>query len=334
MGLNLETLVGILVILILLIMADGLRRMLRERNTRLRMKLKPRRSHTEESDTASSADFNPELPSGGARVVQRILAQRAAEEADGEAASGQRVRAEARDTVRATQQALFDEESLPDQPLTPRGPDADLAENEAELPRMRAERELPADAAPAPASPTPAPATPRPAPVARTPAPRAARRAEPARAEPTREPPPLLEVIVVHLIAPRGQRFDGRELLQALLENGMRFGEMNIFHCHRNEGGREVLQFSMANAVEPGTFDIDQMDREQFAGITFFLKLPGPGRPLAALERMLDTVRALAEQLGGELKDEQRSVLTPQTMEHMRQRVQEFERRLRLKAEL
>lgn len=328
MGLNLETLVGILVILILLIMADGLRRMLRERNTRLRMKLKPRRSHSEESDIGA-ADFNPELPSGGARVVQRILAQRAAEEADADAAAQQ----SGADAARAAQQPLFDDETLPEQPLVSRGRGADLTENEAEPSGLHAQRDEPTQHVPAPAAatpaPAPAPAAPRPAAAARPSTARPAR-----RTEPPREPPSLLEVIVVHLIAPRGQRFDGRELLQALLENGMRFGEMNIFHCHRNENGRDVLQFSMANAVEPGTFDIDQMDREQFAGTTFFLKLPGPGRPLAALERMLDTVRALAEQLGAELKDEQRSVLTPQTMEHMRQRVQEFERRMRLKAEL
>src|SRR5690606_1509569 len=160
----------------------------------------------------------------------------------------------------------------------------------------------------------------------------AARPAARRPAPPPRAEPALLEVIVVHLVAPRGHRFDGRELLQELLESGMRSGEMNIFHCHRHEQGEDVLQFSMANAVEPGTFDIDEMDREQFAGTTFFLKLPGPGRPLAALDRMLDTVRTLAERLGGELKDEQRSVLTPQNMEHMRQRVQEFERRLHLKS--
>ena len=39
MGLNLETLIGILVILILLILADGVRRMIRERHGRLRMRI-------------------------------------------------------------------------------------------------------------------------------------------------------------------------------------------------------------------------------------------------------------------------------------------------------
>ncbi|HAD44351.1 MAG TPA: cell division protein ZipA, partial [Alcanivorax sp.] len=152
-----------------------------------------------------------------------------------------------------------------------------------------------------------------------------------ARQEPKpKDPGPVLEVIVFHLIARRPERFDGQDMLRLLLENGLRYGDMHIFHRHRDVDGREQLEFSVANAVEPGTFDIDTMEDEQFAGITFFMKLPGPRDPLASLERMLTAGRRLAEGMNGDLKDEQHSVLTPQTMEHLRQRVQEFERRQRV----
>lgn len=360
MGLNLETLVGILVILILLIMADGLRRMLRERHSSLRMKIEPRRQRDDDDD-AEPFEHNPELPSGGARVVQRMLAQRAEQEA-ADAARQAREAAETPPLVmepeetrpapvtRATQQPLFDDDDdlmaddMPEPVSAPRRAARrvvdDTVDEEADdevLPTMRATRD---DAPAAAVRPSVRPAAPR-QPVRRESAQQEPMRQEPAqqasaprpapRAESApRMAPDLMEVIVVHLIAPRGSRFDGRELLQYLLESGLRFGDMNIFHCHRREGDRDVLQFSMANAVEPGTFDIDHMEKEQFAGVTFFLKLPGPGKPMAALEVMLDTVRRLADALHGELKDEQRSVLTPQTMEHMRQRVQEFERRMRI----
>ena len=42
---------------------------------------------------------------------------------------------------------------------------------------------------------------------------------------------------------------------------------------------------------------------------------------------MLKVARDLALRLGGELKDEQRSVMTGQTVEHYRQRIAEFCRR-------
>ena len=72
------------------------------------------------------------------------------------------------------------------------------------------------------------------------------------------------------------------------------------------------------------------MEEKTFAGVTFFLKLPGPTDALGALDKMLSICRRLASELEGDLKDEQHSVLTPQTMEHLRQRVQEFERRQRV----
>ncbi len=71
MGLNLETLIGILVILILLILADGVRRMIRERQGRLRMRIDPRYRDAQEED-AEKADYNPELI-GTARVVRRAM---------------------------------------------------------------------------------------------------------------------------------------------------------------------------------------------------------------------------------------------------------------------
>ena len=94
-----------------------------------------------------------------------------------------------------------------------------------------------------------------------------------------------------HLIARRPDRFDGQAMLRLLLESGLRYGDMHIFHRHRETAGQERLEFSVANAVEPGTFDIDTMEEEQFAGITFFMKLPGPGEPLGALDRMLSVGR-------------------------------------------
>ena len=50
---------------------------------------------------------------------------------------------------------------------------------------------------------------------------------------------------------------------------------------------------------------------------------------LQAFEFMLETAQCVVRNLGGELKDERRSVMTPQTIEHCRQRIREFERKQR-----
>ncbi|PKM21399.1 MAG: cell division protein ZipA, partial [Gammaproteobacteria bacterium HGW-Gammaproteobacteria-14] len=142
--------------------------------------------------------------------------------------------------------------------------------------------------------------------------------------------PELLEVIVLHMVTSAAHAMPGRELLQALLEQGLRYGDMNIFHRHSVASGREELQFSMANALEPGTFDIDDMENQTFRAVTFFMKLPGPSKPAGVLEKMVSVVRKLAERFSAEIRDDQHSVLTQQTVEHIRQRVQDFERRSRV----
>ena len=39
-------------------------------------------------------------------------------------------------------------------------------------------------------------------------------------------------------------------LLQNILESGLRFGEMDIFHRHESMAGNGEVLFSMANALE------------------------------------------------------------------------------------
>ncbi|MCV6626240.1 MAG: cell division protein ZipA, partial [Cellvibrionaceae bacterium] len=135
------------------------------------------------------------------------------------------------------------------------------------------------------------------------------------------------EVVVINVMASPGTRFGGAALLQELLANGMRFGAMNIFHRHAEDDGSGEILFSMANMVVPGTFELDEMAEFETPGVSFFLTLPIEGDCVKAFETMVQTTASLCDNLGGELKDENRSVMTAQTIEHCRQRVQEFARR-------
>lgn len=135
------------------------------------------------------------------------------------------------------------------------------------------------------------------------------------------------EVIIINVMAPSGYRFHGEDLLKVLLDNGMRFGTMNIFHRHLESDGSGEILFSMANMVMPGTFDLDEMSSFETPGVSFFLTLPIEADSLLAFEAMVSTTSALCSILGGELKDENRSVMTQQTVEHCRQRVKDFSRK-------
>lgn len=310
MGLNLETLIGILVVLILLILADGIRRMVRDRSGRLKVRIDPRVKDLPDIVEAPNREVI-----GGPRTVSRdgsvsrapsqkvantsVAASVAAKEQQHQAPP---VVMEAEPTkvpvatTAATQPDLFS------------GSSDKAPEKHVESAVERGQKKRPE--------------------VTRQRQESASDKQD--SAKPVREE--ILEVIVLHMVAHQGVKIPGRDLLQHLLEQGMRFGEMNIFHRHSQvSGGEDELLFSMANALEPGTFDIDTMEENTFRAATFFMKLPGPSKPLAALDKMLSVVRQLAERCDAELRDEQHSILTPQSIEHLRQRVQDFERRQRIK---
>ena len=138
------------------------------------------------------------------------------------------------------------------------------------------------------------------------------------------------EVIVFNLMAKSGYVFDGEMLLAVLVEEGMKLGEMDIFHRHLDDDGDAPVLFSLANMVVPGTFNLSKMAEFVTPGVSMFLSLPIAADSIAAYENFVVTASNLAAKLDGDLKDENRSVLTKQAIEHARQRVMEYERKRQL----
>ncbi|GED21112.1 cell division protein ZipA [Halomonas halmophila] len=139
------------------------------------------------------------------------------------------------------------------------------------------------------------------------------------------------EVIVISVMSRDEEGFSGAALLDLMLACGLRYGrDMGIFHRFETADSESPLQFSMVNVVKPGTFPIHSMDDFATPGVTLLLPLPSTCDTSAAFEAMVETAMVVVRHLGGELKDENLSVMTAQTVEFARQRVQEFERRHRL----
>lgn len=137
--------------------------------------------------------------------------------------------------------------------------------------------------------------------------------------------PQVEELIVMNVIAQLGRPYTGDELFTVLKGKGLKFGEMNIFH--RVEPLTKAVHYSVANLVEPGTFDMAEMESLRSPGLCLFMQLPGPDQPAQVFENMLAVAREVTTHLGGELKDEQHNVMTPQTVGHYRQRIVDFSRR-------
>lgn len=149
--------------------------------------------------------------------------------------------------------------------------------------------------------------------------------AEPAESNkepPSTDQPTTPEKFVVINVLALGEEFAGQRLLEILVESGMTFGEMDIFHKLDSAG---EPSFSLASAVEPGFFNMSTIDTFSTPGITMFMRVHELSEPLVVLDELLEVAESIAHELGGEIRDETRSVLTPQTVEYCRQSIREFQ---------
>jgi cell division protein ZipA len=135
------------------------------------------------------------------------------------------------------------------------------------------------------------------------------------------------------VLAEDQQLFTGADIEEALAAEGLRYGDMRIFHffaAENNEprvGNREAV-FSLANLVEPGYFELENMAELETPGLSLFCQLPGPLPGNEALECMLDKARGLAVRLDGRMCDDKRNVFTAQARTHYQDRIAAFEREL------
>lgn len=132
-------------------------------------------------------------------------------------------------------------------------------------------------------------------------------------------------VLVFHILAKDGLMFAGEDILSATEQTGFSHGAMQIFHYFGDQKATEGNAIcSIANAVEPGNFELVNISSLSTPGISVFMQLPGPVEGKQALELTLDKARELSQLLDGELCDESRNILTEQSIRHMREKVDAF----------
>ncbi len=143
---------------------------------------------------------------------------------------------------------------------------------------------------------------------------------------PTVEP----EVLAVSIVMPDGEYISGAALLPTLLTLGLRYGDMDIFHRHQDNAGNGKVTFSLANIMNPGTFDLDALENFNTRGLTLFMTLPNAGDPFEVFQHMLNAAKQISIEFGAQLLDDKRSVMTKQTEQHYTSKIREFERKNRI----
>jgi len=125
-------------------------------------------------------------------------------------------------------------------------------------------------------------------------------------------------VFALILKAAEGKTFKGHDFMPILLSQGLRHGDMGIFHRHMGQGKTASVLYSVANAINPGTFDIKNIQNFETPAFAFFMTVPGPKDPMVAYEGMVKTIKLLKQELDGQILDETKSVFTEQTYHHQK----------------
>ena len=296
-------------IFFVLIVAHGLWVARRNRQNEIRMDIK-----VSDAKDDSPALLSPEFPNGGARVISQALQDEAVETAfDAESSDASEKPPEVLITpADDRRQTRVESSSLP-----PRTDDlfetdnAPLVSENSVAENKRSEKSVP----------EPQTKGSRQSSVSA----QSTTKTKAAPDESRRQNPQLEELLILGVMAKPDAPFGGDDLVAALRGQGLKFGDMSIFHRTQGDNGERL--FSVANAVEPGTFDLSDLTALQTPGLTFFMQLPVPGDALETLEDMILSARTVAAARGGDVKDDTMSALTGQTVAHLKQRIADFVRK-------
>lgn len=131
--------------------------------------------------------------------------------------------------------------------------------------------------------------------------------------------------IPVTIIDRHGRSFTGEKIMFATEECGFVLDDSGIFYYEaKDQQGYEQRLLGLANIVEPGTFEEEHMRTFETPGLVLYLHLPAPIEAREAFSSLIEKGRKLAEALEGQLCDETRSVLTNQTIGHLKEKVEAF----------
>lgn len=140
----------------------------------------------------------------------------------------------------------------------------------------------------------------------------------------TKDEEPELEVIVLNVHCAGEAPFIGTELFRSMENNGLTYGEMAIYHCYAGNSDSPKVIFSVANMMQPGTLEHDNRADFSTKGISFFMTLPCFGEADQNFNVMLRAAQKIADDMGGNVLDESRNLMTPNRLSDYRKQIRDF----------
>lgn len=134
------------------------------------------------------------------------------------------------------------------------------------------------------------------------------------------------KIVSLYVAARAGHTLRGEDIVVAAEKTGLTFGHMNVFHRLVENHPERGPIFSMANIMQPGSFDMANIRELETPAIAFFLTLPAPLTALDAWEKLLPNVQRMAELLDGVVLDDSRNALGRQRIQHIREELRAYDR--------
>ena len=135
------------------------------------------------------------------------------------------------------------------------------------------------------------------------------------------------KVVTLRVVCRHESDMKAQDAVLALKRVGLTHGKYGIFHRLDDAGADEPL-FSVASLTEPGSFDLENLQGVDIAGLSLFMVLPGSGDPVARFDLMIQLGRDLAEDLDGILLDERGSSWSIQRERYIREEIIQFHHQL------
>ena len=128
-------------------------------------------------------------------------------------------------------------------------------------------------------------------------------------------------LIQFSIVARDDEGFNGAELKAAFDQAGLIYGESVQVFERLDENN--LVDFTVASMVNPGTFPAQGLEQFSCPGIVFFMQPPVLQDPAQVFEEFIQTMKALAVELDGVMWDHQRQPLTEETISEFRQLFQQ-----------
>jgi len=129
-------------------------------------------------------------------------------------------------------------------------------------------------------------------------------------------------VITVRLTPIDSVPFNGNQVLEILNGNGLFLDDSGIFN-YLDKHNKAKL-FSVANLVEPGVFNAQEIEDMKIPGLSFFMLLPLNSNEINAFDEMMTVLKRIKTLLKAELLDDAGSTLSIQRERYIREEVIEY----------